>query len=207
MGEITRQTEFGQMIYQFISSLNDCKNIVEIGGWDGTGTTRCIYDALMEHHQYCDLYSLEINPIRHQQALLNYKEHDSSTQIHLHFLNGTLCGTDDIKAAEEYVTIHRDEFVQQQQQNFQKFYNENIEAIGKAERLLESLPTQIDILVLDGGEYTTYNEWKVLQDYANIKYLILDDTATLKCKYILKELSDKVIAKTSERNGGVIIQL
>ena len=211
MGEITRQSEFGNGIYNFIKNLDNCHNIVEIGGWDGTGTTKCVYDALIDSKkQLCHFYSLEIVKDRHNQAVKNFSRHDSNrSNIYLHFLNNSLCGPhSDYNAARTYVKDHYEEFQTQQGSNFVNFYEENLSLIKSSRRILERLPKKIDILILDGGEYTTYHEWQILKEYADIKYLILDDIKTLKCKYICDELIDKkALFKTDERNGGIIINM
>jgi hypothetical protein len=47
----------------------------------------------------------------------------------------------------------------------------------------------IDIIILDGGEYTTYGDYTVLVK-KEPKVIILDDVAVYKCREIRKELLD-----------------
>ena len=54
-----------------------------------------------------------------------------------------------------------------------------LEHLKNSKNVIEELPQIIDLLVLDGGEYTTYPEYKKLKDRSNI--IALDDTAILKC--------------------------
>ena len=45
---------------------------------------------------------------------------------------------------------------------------------------------QFDVVLLDGGEYTTYFEYQILRN--RTKYLLLDDVEVEKCKRIRREL-------------------
>ena len=69
--------------------------------------------------------------------------------------------------------------------------------------VLPQLPETIDLLVLDGGEYTTYPEFVALRDRTRI--FALDDTAILKCSRVRKELLESGVTVYKEdlkdRNG------
>jgi len=69
--------------------------------------------------------------------------------------------------------------------------------------ILPQIPDQIDLLILDGGEFSTYAEWVVLKDRSKI--IMLDDTKVLKCKQIVTEsLADPtyhLLMESDERNG------
>ena len=59
------------------------------------------------------------------------------------------------------------------------------------------------MLILDGGEYSTYPEFKKLKDRTTI--FVLDDTNTLKCMRIRQELLTEkyqiIYDNLQERNG------
>jgi hypothetical protein len=69
--------------------------------------------------------------------------------------------------------------------------------------VLSQIPKQIDLLILDGGEFSTYAEWVTLKDRSKI--IMLDDTNVLKCKQIVSESSTspdyQLLTKSDERNG------
>jgi hypothetical protein len=78
----------------------------------------------------------------------------------------------------------------------------------KAKYVLEQLPKQIDVLLLDGGEFSSKMEFEVLQD-RGIKWLILDDVNVRKNKLVLIEAVNsgkfRQIWKSDERNGTAIL--
>ena len=70
------------------------------------------------------------------------------------------------------------------------------------------IPSMFDVILLDGGEFTTYHEFQILKD--KCKVLMLDDTECDKCKYIVQELlsdpSWKIVKQEKVRNGYVIAE-
>jgi hypothetical protein len=87
------------------------------------------------------------------------------------------------------------------------WYKKDLELLKEAENVLYLLPEKIDLLILDGGEYTTYPEWVLLKN--RTKYFILDDTNILKCAKIRQEILNNInctIIKdvTNDRNGYLI---
>jgi hypothetical protein len=65
-----------------------------------------------------------------------------------------------------------------------------------------------DILLLDGGEFTTYFEFQLLKN--RCKILMLDDINVAKCTLIVKEIEQdpswKIIKKENVRNGYLIAE-
>ena len=72
----------------------------------------------------------------------------------------------------------------------------------------QNLPEKFDIILLDGGEFTTYYEFQILKN--KCKILMLDDINTEKCKLIVEEIcSDptwKIIKRMNLRNGYLIAE-
>jgi len=72
-----------------------------------------------------------------------------------------------------------------------------------------NLPEIFDIILLDGGEFTTWYEYNLIKD--KCKILILDDTNTSKCKKIKEDILQnkdtwKIIINSNERNGILICE-
>lgn len=67
---------------------------------------------------------------------------------------------------------------------------------------------RIDVLCLDGGHFTTQQEWNMFKD--QIKVIILDDTKTTKTQAILDEIIPsplwRIIYKSDNRNGELIAE-
>ena len=74
----------------------------------------------------------------------------------------------------------------------------------KTNNLVNKLPSSIDILFLDGGEFSTYADF--LKLYQRSKYIVLDDTNTFKQDHVLKYITQrrssfKEIYSSNLRNG------
>lgn len=204
MAEITLNTQLGAGLYTFVKTTK-LDNIVEIGGWDGRGSTLCMFKAIKElENKHINLYSIELQTDRHTQARQFYAEHINDG-YRIILLNGIIS---DALSAEKYTGAHLNEFNSQQGKNFRAWYSDNIKKINDSRNVLDMLPKSIDLLVLDGGEYTTYSEWGLLKDKCH--YIALDDTRKLKCKYIKQEILDmphKIILDATDRNGGLIVEI
>ena len=71
-----------------------------------------------------------------------------------------------------------------------------------------NIPYIFDVVLLDGGEFTTYYEFKILKNRCRI--LMLDDINVDKCMLIVKEIESdpswKIIKKGNMRNGFLIAE-
>ena len=91
-----------------------------------------------------------------------------------------------------------------------QWLQQDIERMVRVPNVLNTIPCEIDLLILDGGEFSTYKEWLLLKD--RTRYVVMDDTLTLKCtrirREILKNPNYKVLADDlTERNGYLVTQL
>ena len=72
----------------------------------------------------------------------------------------------------------------------------------------KDLPDFFDVILLDGGEFTTWYEYNIIKD--KCKILILDDTNTNKCKKIVEDIKNnkqwKILIESNERNGFIICE-
>ena len=84
-----------------------------------------------------------------------------------------------------------------------KWLIEDLNNLDLCENILSNLPSEIDFLLLDGGEFSTYPEWIILKD--RIKIVALDDISELKTNQIHNELmndkSYELLYKTNDGNG------
>ena len=84
-----------------------------------------------------------------------------------------------------------------------KWLSEDLENLSKCENIIESIPLEIDFLLLDGGEFSTYSEWQILK--SRTKIVALDDIRELKTKQIYEELINddnyELVIETPDGNG------
>jgi hypothetical protein len=178
VGQINMNHELGQVIYDMVSK-EDIKNIVEIGTWNGAGSTQCIYKSIKETNKKdYNVISLEANVdmFNIANSIDEYK-----TLPKFNLLLGRI-----IKKSEviDLDSIPNNFFNIYSKQMHEKWLNEDLCNYDKVPNVLEKLPLNIDLLILDGGEFSTYAEFLKLKDRAAI--IILDDINCIKGYNILK---------------------
>ena len=72
-GQITPSSDFGRFLTKATLDAN-VTNIVEIGTWNGLGSTRCIQKGLRRSRTRKDFYSLEANAEMYELARQNNKK-------------------------------------------------------------------------------------------------------------------------------------
>ena len=193
LGQINRGSSLGEYIYN-ISSKDDVNSIVEIGTWNGCGSTRCVIDAIKGKDK--QLTTIELCPSQYVEAVKNVGEYaDSLSNIKM--LNGSIINYEDA-----FWFDHSEEGVNAE------WLKVDMSLLKAADNVLGEVPSEIDFLILDGGEYTTYPEYCILKDRSKI--ICLDDTKTFKCTKILAEICREnhlqPLVISDERNGFAIFE-
>lgn len=171
VGQINLNSNFGQKIRDEAQS---CDNIVEIGTWNGCGSTKCVLAGMKEGANFI---SIEVVEKMYKQAVVHLKGKP------VRLLHGTIIEPNDIYWFDmEYFKDCK----QVEKDHFRLYYELEIEAIKNAKNVLSEIPSKIDLLILDGGEYSTYPEWRLLKPRTTT--VALDDTELLKTKQIQQEL-------------------
>jgi hypothetical protein len=191
-GQIRKNTEIGRWIL-LLSSLSDINSIVEIGTWNGAGSSSLIARGVASNLAKIEktkVYGLEIDGSLAKIARKNLKKYKFYSILHGSIINESDLDLEDLMGSEP-------EWVQKDRENVRSCPN-----------VLAMLPDVIDLLILDGGEFSTYSEFKKLEDRIS-KFLILDDTVTRKSRKILEEVEAskdyQIIFKSNERNGTAVI--
>lgn len=192
-GEILATSERG-VILSFACSLPEVSSVVEIGTLDGTGSTRLIIEQLsMKAKNGADvrLITVEANRAAYELALVNIGSPNLSVQV----LHGSL--------------IHLDSpllLIGLTPQENLWFQNDVDNRFINTPNILEKIPEQIDLLVLDGGEFTTFNDYLVLR--RRCKYLFLDDTSVRKNRLVYRTAVEdgfSLLKGTDEGNGACLL--
>ena len=175
------------------------KTFLEVGTWNGLGSTKAFYNGLSKRTDEFQFYSLECNKDKSDAAAKLYAHNDK-----IHILNEVLWN-------EEPSNFY-DIFPQCKEDARYRHWNEvDIMNMKRCDLFLErpGLPDIFDVVLLDGGEFTTYYEFQLLKERCRI--LMLDDTESDKCKLIVKELRDhpsvwRILKEEKVRNGYVIAE-
>jgi hypothetical protein len=208
-GQINRGSSLGEIIYNLCLQ-DDIRNIVEIGTWNGMGSTKCIYDAISEKKGEYLVYSLECNQEFYNICLENYKNLPKLNNFNL-ILGTIISPEENLDPSFNY----DDGFFEQCSRQIQSvWYKEDIENCKKVPNFLNSLPDKIDMIILDGGEFSSFSEYEKIKDRSI--YFILDDTNSIKNyeiarlmrnsdEYqILFDSNEENISEENKRNGYLV---
>ena len=180
IGQINLDSKLGKIIYNLVKDKN-IKNIVEIGTWNGYGSTQCIKQSIIDNNKTDYLvYSLEINENMYNTAKQNHN------LPNFHLLLGTIITEDDLKWCDWDKYFNSPDGYYDGNKSKRTWFDEDIKNIRKTDNVLNLIPENIDLLILDGGEFSTYPEYIKIGNRSKI--IILDDTKVLKCKKIREEL-------------------
>jgi hypothetical protein len=201
-GQINRGTRTGEFIYNTCLQ-KDIINIVEIGTWNGQGSTKCIAEAIISRFDDSNLVSLESNEAMYKLAkqfwdnkLLPYNEFIKEK---IKIIHGKIIEKEDLISIEElknYKNYIKD---------WEIWHAEDLQALDTCKNVINLIPDKIDLLLLDGGEFSTLSEFNKL--FLRSSYILLDDTNTTKCNKIsnilLEDVNYKLIfnEQTDGRNG------
>ena len=196
IGQINRDTTLGELIFN-LTKRQDVKNIVEIGTWNGMGSTKCILDGMTTEKYF---WSIELYPDMFEMAQTNLKEFITPNVT---LLNGSIINYDEV------FWFNHSEIDLSGDRHAVLWYEKDLKLLKESVNVLDKLPTKIDLLILDGGEYTTYPEFIKLVD--RTKIIVIDDTNILKCKRIRTELINDnnftiIVDNQKERNGYSIFE-
>ena len=172
-GQIKKNTLFGQKIYE-LSKNTQYKTYLDIGTWCGLGTTKCLLDGIIQRID-AKLYAVESNIFFHETTQKYWSKYFDYYNLDKHKFQlyyGSLILFDNLD--NNFITDSDDT-----KDTYD--YNKDIKIAPTIE-----INDTIDVLCLDGGHFSTINEWNMFKD--QIKVIILDDTNTSKTHYIFNEI-------------------
>ena len=189
--------DFSKEIKNYASNLN-YKHFLEIGTWNGLGSTAAFSKGFEKRTDDYIFYSLECNKDKCTDASKLYTDNDK-----IHILNEVIWNEE----PKDFYEI----FPQCLTNDMYKHWNEvDIINMKKCNLFLNrtDLPEMFDVILLDGGEFTTYFEYKILKN--RCKILMLDDINADKCKLIVEEIKNdtswKILKTDNVRNGYLIAE-
>lgn len=182
MGEISKHDEFGQVIISTVKKHN-LRTVLEIGSWDGTGSTQCFIEALKDLRDP-KLFCIELREDRFSDLKNITQKYpwveciNQSTISHKTFIYKSFDEIWDspfnkIKACKSLV---------------KSWYDDDMRCISGFETgYLDSDSRFYDAALIDGGEFFGYSEYMLIKDRVN--FLFLDDYySAFKTNQIAREL-------------------
>jgi len=190
---------FSNEITRLSSDLSN-KFFLEIGTWNGLGSTKYFIDELSNRNDNYIFYSLECNSDKAKESQELYKNSDVNK---IKILNEVIWNKEPSNFYEIFPECLSNDL-------YKKWNDVDIINMKKCNIFLErnDLPIIFDVLLLDGGEFTTYYEFQLLKN--RCKYLLLDDINVAKCAKILEEIKNEpekwkiIIENKNIRNGFMV---
>lgn len=197
-GQIDERSEIGRWI-RMLSSLEENCSIVEIGTWNGRGSSRMIAMGVKQKLDLnpqligsCNVTGFEIH-----KTMFRKSERFLARYGFFNLVYGSIVRPEELD--NHNLTSEEELWLQQ-----------DIQRMSLAPFVEEMLPPSIDLLILDGGEFSTYAEFEKLE-HRSVRWIVLDDTKTRKCKQILENMKLNshytVVSESFERNGTAVIRV
>ena len=184
------------------------KTFLEIGTWNGLGSTKVFAESLESRNSDYIFYSLECNADKSIDAANLYLEYKN-----IHILNEVLFNKKPLNFNEIYpdyfyIFNHLGMF---RKPKINNHWNK-VDFVNMEDCKLfldrDNLPDIFDVVLLDGGVYTTYFDYQILKNKCN--YLLLDDTGIAKNSKIVEIIKDNFTywdileEDLSSRNGHLV---
>ena len=177
VGQINMMSEFGKKIHS-IACNKHFNSYLEIGTWNGEGSTVCLMNGLMSRNDDSQLFSLELMPEMHAKAEMFWSWISKSKYAHqLTLLNGKIIN-EGLMTRQEVESHPAFEKVKK---HYELYYKSDLETFEAANNVANKLPKQIDVALLDGGEFCSTAEFNFILENLSPKVFILDDSSIIKC--------------------------
>jgi hypothetical protein len=180
-GQITMHTKSGKEIHRILHEDNTIKRIVEIGTWNGRGSTMCIIHGIQGQNVE-SFQSIECNRDKHIAAVefLEPQIDDNTVLIWGSIIDTKYVGSEAYRA--NFPELAKSE-------RLTGWFDIDLKNCEAAPNVLKDIPEQIDFLLLDGGEYTTLSEFEILLPRC-VGYIALDDTFMDKSREARRRLTE-----------------
>jgi hypothetical protein len=192
-GQVKLTQELGMWISKYSADPRFTRYL-EIGTWNGQGSTCCFYDGFAKRSTPYSLQSYEISSERVSHARDIWKNVPEIQILHGRMLQDHECPTiDSVK------NMFPNANMQWHTEDIQNFWN------------CPYIPMESpEVVLLDGAEYLTYFEFEAMKNVASIRVFLLDDVYTDKCPRIFAYLDAhpdwNCVARGNDRNGWAVFE-
>ena len=212
MGEITKNDEFGDAIIKTCKALN-LRKVLEIGSWDGTGSTQCFIEGMKDLEGDKLLDCIEIRPDRFSQLVQNTKEYP---WVYCHNTGSISYDSMIYKFFDEiwespFNKIPKEDRNGSMQPLVKTWFEDDMNCLKQVKQgFIESSKTFYDGVLIDGSEFTGYSEYHLLRNRTNVFFLD-DYSKAFKTNKVAYELVksgewDIVNGNKDTRNGWAILK-
>ena len=193
-GQIKVNSTFGQWITKYAADPKFSRYL-EIGTWNGQGSTCCFYEGFKNRTDTFALQSYEIAKDRVIEAT-NVWQFYTPIQI----IHGRILEDWQFPTFNQVVEVHPSINGEWHTEDVKNFWNCKYVPMNDPE-----------VILLDGAEYLTWFEFEKMINNTNATVYILDDTQTSKCPKIVEWFSrhsewKKIAWSDDDRAGWAIFE-
>lgn len=192
-GQIQLTQELGQWISRYAAD-ERFSRFLEIGTWNGRGSTCCFYDGFVKRSTTYSLQSYEISAARVQEARSLWKDVPGIRILHGRVLQDHECP---VFAAVNSMFPNMST----------AWHAEDITNFWSSSYIPMNAP---EVVLLDGAEYLTHFEFESMKSIDSIRVFLLDDVYTDKCPRVFAYLEAHpewtCVAKGKDRNGWAVFE-
>ena len=172
------ETEFGRVL-RLLGEQAMFSAYVEVGTAAGLGSTRSLMDGIARRGDGARLWSVECVRSMHFSAVRNWRRAEKKPIL----LHGVVASCGEMMTWEEvrrHPMFSADDYSERR-------HRKMLAACSAAPPVLDSLPERIDVLTLDGGDFSGFADFQKLRPRARV--IVLDNAHTgMKNYFALQEL-------------------
>lgn len=168
-----KDNQLNNKLFELITN-NEAKNIVEIGTWNGLGSTTMLLNIIVESDKNINFYSIESDALCFKAAKKNLRNNLENVNLIL----GRVYEVDDLDYVNKNTIIEYG-----YGETEYEWFIQDLRRYKKINNVLSQIPNKIDLLLLDGGEFSGYADFLTL--HLRSKFIVLDDCNTINLNNIM----------------------
>jgi hypothetical protein len=173
MPEVTLEDSFGSAIFKTIAKYK-IRSFLEIGAFNGDGSTQVIAKALQKKRGDVSLASLEYDPNRFQELVLNTRNYKFIKTV-----NQSSMGSNSFTAwnfeSDVWASPFNGLINSFDKEQVRGWHTNDVELIKQIPSgFLEENTESWDAVLIDGGEFCGYDEYRLVKDRSHC--IMLDDS-------------------------------
>lgn len=194
-GQIKLSQPFGEWIAKYAGDTRFSRYL-EIGTWNGRGSTYCFNHGFASRMDAPTLQSYEISPARVAEAREVWKSRPS-----IHIVHGRVLRDDQCPMYREVLKTFPEVV--------ESWHTEDVHNFWSCPYVA---PEDPEVVLLDGAEYITQFEFdRVFKESTSVQVYLLDDTCAAKTyrinQYLLQNPTwSRVAYSDTERNGWAVFE-
>ena len=193
-GQVKVDSPFGMWIAKYASDTRFSR-FLEVGTWNGRGSTCCFYEGFKRRRDTFTLQSYEIDAARAADAAKVWTFYPSIEVIYGHTLP-----TAKFPSYEEVLAIHPS--------INREWHDADISNFQQSPYVPMKDP---QVILLDGAEYLTHFDFLYFIEHSSATVYMLDDTIIAKCAKIVQWFAahpewTRIAYSNSERNGWAVYE-